>query len=66
MFYWLSKCSQGTAGSESEELEDLLLQFTREVRKEALRLVEIMKTLLMVNAFRRDQADFKLQNILHS
>lgn len=36
VFYWLSKCSQGTAGSESEELENLLLQFTRDVRKEAL------------------------------
>lgn len=36
VFYWLSKCSQGTAGSESEELENLLMQFTRDVRKEAL------------------------------
>ena len=38
VFYWLSKCSQGTAGSECEELENLLLQFTRDVRKEALSL----------------------------
>jgi hypothetical protein len=48
VFYWLSKCSQGTAGSESEELENLLLQFTRDVRKEALQLVEVMKPLLIL------------------
>eukprot|EP00435_Cladocopium_sp_Y103_P058927 s952_g20.t2 len=52
VFYWLSKCSQGTAGSESEELENLLLQFTRDVRKEALygtetQLVLILRSLIV-------------------
>ena len=36
VFYWLSKCSQGEG--DTQEFENLLLQFMRDVRNEAMPL----------------------------